>query len=129
MRVVGPIYSGAGTGGAGAATSNATTSVAVEGKVYGVYLQYLDTPPNTTDVTVATAAVAHPAVSILTITDAATNGWWYPRVATHSVAGAAALYAGGGSAVNDLPAIADKVKVTIAQANDADGVNVWLLVE
>lgn len=129
MRVVGPFYSGAAAGNAGSATANATTSVAVAGLVHAVYLDYLDNPPNTTDVTVATAGVNHPAVTILAITDAATDGWWYPRAATHSTAGAAALYAGGGTAVNDRLAIADTVKVTIAQANAADGVNVWLLVE
>lgn len=130
MRVVGPIYSGAAAGAAGSATSNATTTNVVAGKVYGVYLDYLDSPPAATcDVTVATSGVAHPAVTILAITNAATDGWWYPRVPTHSTTGAAALYAGGGAAVNDLIPIADTVKVTIAQADAADGVNVWLLME
>ncbi len=129
MRVVGPLYSGAAAGSAGSATANSTTSVAVAGLVHAVYLDYLDSPPNTTDVTVATAGVNHPAVTILSIADAATDGWWYPRAATHSTAGVAALYAGSGTAVNDRLAIADTVKVTIAQANAADGVNVWLLVE
>lgn len=129
MRVVGPIYSGAAVGSSGSATANATTSNVIAGRVYAVYLDYLDSPPNTTDVTVATAGVAHPAMTILTITDAATDGWWYPRAATHSTAGAALLYAAGGAAVADTVAIADTVKVTIAQANAADGVNVWLLLE
>lgn len=130
MRVVGPIYSGAAAGAAGSATSNATTSTVIAGKVYGVYLDYLDSPPAATcDVTVATSGVAHPAVAILSIANAATDGWWYPRAATHSTAGAAALYAGGGTAVNDLLPIADTVKVTIAQADAGDGVNVWLLME
>ena len=129
MRVVGPLYSGAAAGSAGSATANSTTAVAIDGQVHAVYLDYLDSPPNTTDVTVATAGVNHPAVTILAITDAATDGWWYPRAATHSTAGVAALYAGSGTAVNDRLAIADTVKVTIAQANAADGVNVWLLVE
>lgn len=127
--MVGPIYSGAAAGSSGSATANFTTAVPVVGLVHAVYLQYLDSPPNTTDVTVATAGGAHPAMTILSVADAATNGWWYPRTATHSTAGAAALYAGSGTAVNDRVAIADLVKVTIAQANAADGVNVWLLVE
>lgn len=38
-----------------------------------------------------------------------------PRQATHSTAGAAALYAAGGTAVNDrILLVADRVKVTIA---------------
>lgn len=130
MRLVGPIYSGAAAGSAGSATANATTAVAVRGAVHAVYIEYLDSPPaGTTDVTIATAGIDHPAQTILSIANAATSGWWYPRAATHSTAGAAALYAGGGSAVLDRVAIADKVKVTIAQADAADGVNVWLLLE
>jgi hypothetical protein len=98
--------------------------------VHAVYVEYLDSPPAATcDVTVATAGAAHPAMTVLSIANAATNGWWYPRAATHSTAGAAALYAGGGAAVNDRVAIADKIKVTIAQADAGDGVNVWLLMD
>lgn len=38
-----------------------------------------------------------------------------PRQATHSTAGAAALYAGGGTAVNDKIALAnDRIKIVIA---------------
>ena len=38
-----------------------------------------------------------------------------PRQATHSTAGAAALYAGGGAAVNDKIALAnDRIKIVIA---------------
>lgn len=40
----------------------------------------------------------------------------YPRAATHSQAGVAALYAAGGTAVSDKPGIAnDRVKIVIAQ--------------
>lgn len=42
-----------------------------------------------------------------------------PRQATHSTAGAAALYAASGSAVNDKIAIAkDKIKIVIASGGD-----------
>jgi hypothetical protein len=42
-----------------------------------------------------------------------------PRQATHSTAGAAALYAAGGTAVNDkIVAIADKVKIVVASGGD-----------
>lgn len=42
-----------------------------------------------------------------------------PRQATHSTAGAAALYAGGGAAVNDKIALAnDRVKIVIASGGD-----------
>lgn len=43
-----------------------------------------------------------------------------PRQATHSTAGAAALYAAGGAAVNDMIALAfDRVKVVIASGGNA----------
>lgn len=42
-----------------------------------------------------------------------------PRQATHSTAGAAALYAGGGAAVNDKIALAnDRIKIVIANGGD-----------
>lgn len=43
-----------------------------------------------------------------------------PRQPTHSQAGAAALYAAGGTAINDLIALAnDRVKIVIAQGGNA----------
>jgi hypothetical protein len=43
-----------------------------------------------------------------------------PRQATHSTAGAAALYAGGGAAVNDKIALAvDRLKIVIANGGNA----------
>lgn len=43
-----------------------------------------------------------------------------PRQATHSTAGAAALYAAGGTAVNDYVALAnDRVKIVIASGGNA----------
>lgn len=42
-----------------------------------------------------------------------------PRAATHSTAGVAALYASGGTAVNDRIALGrDRVKIAIAQGGD-----------
>lgn len=42
-----------------------------------------------------------------------------PRQATHSTAGAAALYAGGGAAVNDKIAVAnDRLKIVIANGGN-----------
>jgi hypothetical protein len=43
----------------------------------------------------------------------------YPRAATHSAAGVAALYATGGTAVQAVPAVAnDRVKIVIAQGGN-----------
>lgn len=44
----------------------------------------------------------------------------YPRAPVHSTAGIAALYAAGGTAVLDKPALAkDRVKIAIAQGGNA----------
>lgn len=44
----------------------------------------------------------------------------YPRAPTHSVAGAASLYAGGGTAVNDRIALSqDRVKIVVAAGGNA----------
>jgi hypothetical protein len=44
----------------------------------------------------------------------------HPRAATHSTAGVAALYASGGTAVNDRIALGrDRVKIAIAQGGNA----------
>lgn len=127
--IVGPLNSGVAVGGAGVSTVSTTSAARVRGKVLAVYLEYLDTPPATTDVTVVTAGSAHPAVTILSVTDAATSGWFYPRVGAQSISGAALLFAAGGTAVPAEIPIDDKVTVTIAQANVGDGVNVYLMME
>ena len=102
-------------GGAGAATANATSSVIVTGVIRAVYLAYTDSPPaGTTDVTIA--EVRTPAMSILSIANAATDGWFFPMAQADFVSGADITNQGAEIAVDDY------VKVTIAQANDADGV-------
>lgn len=42
-----------------------------------------------------------------------------PRQATHSTAGAASLYAGGGAAVNDRIAVTGKIKIVVASGGNA----------
>lgn len=43
----------------------------------------------------------------------------YPRAATHSTAGVAALYAAAGTAVNDVIAVAkDRIKIVVAQGGN-----------
>jgi hypothetical protein len=127
---MGPIYSGAAVGGNGVATANADGGV-VSGRIVAVGVEYLDSPPaGTTDVVVATkGGGSGPAQTILSIANAATSGWFYPRVGTVSTSGAAMLYAAGGAAVGEPLAVADIVNVKIDQANAGDGVNVWLLME
>lgn len=57
--------------------------------------------------------------AILSLTDQNSATIIRPRAATHSTAGVAAVYASGGTAVNDRIALGrDRVKVVIAQGGD-----------
>ena len=54
----------------------------------------------------------------------------YPRAATHSTAGVAALYAAGGTAVQDKVGLAnDRIKIVIAQGGNAKAGTVIVLVD
>lgn len=124
VNLVGPINTGVAAGGAGVATNNATSAARISGEVMGIYVQYNDSPPaGTTDVTVATAgsAGAVPAQTLLTLTDQATSKLVYPRALVQDTAGAD--IAGSYTPI----VICDHVKVTIAQANNGDSADVWLL--
>lgn len=58
--------------------------------------------------------------AILSKTDQNGSATWAPRQATHSTAGAAALYAAGGAAVNDYVVVAEsRIKVVVAQGGNA----------
>lgn len=104
------------SGGAGTATANAISKEPISGLILAVHLKYTDSPPvGTTDVTVAEAN-NDPAMPILTITNGATDGWYQPMAGAEDPTGAAYT-----SAVQQI-AVSDYVKVTIAHANDNDGV-------
>jgi hypothetical protein len=128
-NLFGPINSGAAVGGNGVATANKDSDVKVSGKVLAVYIKYNDSPPaGTTDVVIATKGTHAPALPILTISNAATDGWFFPRAAAVSQAGAALVYSTGNPVEAVMP-ISDIVNVAIAQANAADNVDVWLMLE
>jgi len=121
--LLGPINTGSTTGGAGVSTANATTSIKHEGLVAAVYVKYNGAPPAaTTDVTVVTLGTSPnaPALTLLSITDAATDGWFFPRAVQHLNTDASAL-----TTHTFLP-ISDNVKVTIAGANDGDSADIWI---
>jgi hypothetical protein len=70
----------------------------------------------TTDITITNELTG---ATILGLTDQNGSGTWAPRQATHSTAGAAALYAAGGTAVNGHVVIAEsRIKVVVAQGGD-----------
>ena len=103
------------TGGAGVATANTTSDIVINGVITRVYLEYTDSPPAaTTDVTIV-EATNDPAQTILTVSDAATDGWFEPMATADDLTGSAVL--------QYMPiAVNDKIKVTITGANDGDGV-------
>ena len=122
--LVGPINSGAGTGGAGAATSTGTSTNIISGFVYAVYVRYNDSPPAaTTDITVKTKGTdpACPSTTILTIANLATDVLKLPRLDTCT-----ALLGTANSTNDALIPVNDYIQVVIAQANDADNIDVWL---
>lgn len=125
-QLIGPISTPASTGGAGTLAANVDTPVAVRGRVSGIYIQYNDAPPAaTTDVTIKTkgASPEPPTYDVLKVSNAATDGWFWPQVQICDTAGAAI-------AGEYTPVIVhDYLNIAIAQANDGDSVTVWLLVE
>lgn len=106
--------------GSGTSTATATSGI-INGRIIAIHIAYIDTPPNTTDVTIA--GVSSPSLPVLTVSNGATDGWRYPKASIVDTAGGA--ISGGYSDIY----INDKVSVTIAQANDGDGVTVTIIWE
>ena len=130
-KLFGPLNSGAAVGADGVATANADSTVVVSGRVVAMYVKYNHAPPaGTTDVVIKTKGTspAPPANTLLTLTNAATSGWFYPRQQVHDAAGAGLTY-DATRTVNEAVPVHDLINVSIAQANAADNVDVWLLVE
>ncbi len=110
------------TGGAGTSTANKTSTKVVRGWIVGVYIQYDGSPPATSDVTIVGADIT-PAQDIITVTDANTDDWFHPLHQAQDESGANLTGQG-------VPIIvAERIKVTLAQANDDDGVTVTILYE
>ena len=119
LRLAGPFNSGV-------ATANTTSPIRLNGKVHGIYVKYNDSPPGaTTDVVIKTLGTSPsaPTYNLVTLTDQATAKWVYPRVLVQDTAGADIA----GEYTHQL--IDDFINVKIDQANAADNVDVWLLLE
>jgi len=111
-------------GVAGSATANGQTGV-ISGYVVAVHLEFT-TQPATADVTIAT--VNAPIKTILTITDSATDAWYYPRHLVHGETGTALTGTAGGDRT-PIP-VDDHIKVTIAQGDAvANGLVATILYE
>jgi hypothetical protein len=130
MNLIGPINSGTAVGGDGEATANADSPNPVRGLIRAIYVKYNDSPPGTTDVTIASKGTAPlPATrSVLVLTNANTNGWFAPRMPVQDTAGADLTY-DGTRKVTDLIPVYDHLNIKIEGANAGDSADVWLLVE
>lgn len=99
------------TNGSGAA--DVQTPV-VNGLLHAIYADDGDLA-DTVDITITDAASGS---AILTITNLTADALYMPRGATHSTAGAAALYAGSGTAVNDRIPVSGQIRVVAADGGD-----------
>ena len=117
------ISSGTTAGGAGVSTNNNTSSHVVVGQICSIGVTYNGSPPASTDVVIATAGNNGPALTILTLTNANSDGWFHPRHVVDNNAGADIEYADGYS-VHDKVCVADNLKLTVSQANDGDSVDI-----
>lgn len=110
-------------GADGSASGNAATRRPLNGELYAVYLDFI-TQPATADVTIAT--VNAPVKTLLTTTDTATDGWYYPRYVVNGETGTALTGTAGGDRTKHP--LDDYVKVTVVQGN-AGSVVAYLLYE
>lgn len=95
----------------------------VSGRILAVYVEYDASTAATTDITLTTLGKAAPAMTILTRTDTATSGWFYPRVLLDDTAGADL------TAVYDSLPVDDHLKLTIAQSTIGKTIRVYVLYE
>ena len=118
----GPINSGAAVGADGAATVTAYSTTEIHGLIYAVYVKYNGDKPATTDVTISTKGTSPkvPSISILTLTNANTDGLFLPRINAHSILGV--VDTSGDKHIS----ISDYLKIVVAQANTDDTVDVWV---
>ena len=120
------INSGAAAGGDGSATNNGTSTHVITGEICSIGVTYGDSPPASTDVTIATTGDNGPALTLLTLTNANSDGWFHIRHKIADNAGADITYDGTRD-VYEKVSISDYVKVTIAQANSPDTAKVIIV--
>ena len=117
------INTGDTSGGSGSSTANNTSSHVVVGQICSIGVTYNGSPPASTDVVIATAGNNGPALTILTLTNANSDGWFHVRHKVDDESGADITY-DGSNEVYEKVCVADNIKVTVSQANDDDSVDV-----
>jgi len=123
VKIVGPLQTAPATGGAGLAGANIDSTHPIQGMLHSMYVEYLDSPPATTDVIIKTKGTHAPVITLLTLTNKNTSGWFKPRYAVHDNLGVAIANEYDREAVNDY------VNISIAQADNNDYIKVWLKLE
>jgi hypothetical protein len=126
MAMYGPVQTPAAVGNNGQAAATVTTPTRVIGTINGVFIQYNDAPPAaTTDVGIKTKALTGilPSINILTLSNAATDGYFHPRKQAVDTAGAAIEGAYAPFTVDDY------IQIDLAGANASDSVTVWFYLE
>jgi hypothetical protein len=116
---------GAAAGAAGSATSTGY-SMPVRGKVLAVHVDYQDSPPATTDITLSDEN--DPAAeNIVTLADQATDIKVYPRRVLEQNNGTDLLYAATFNVYGHY-VVHGRLKAVIAQADSPDfaNISVWL---
>lgn len=111
----------ASAGGAGTATGDARSQHIVQGAILAVYLDYSAASAATMDV-VINEANNSPALPVLTVTNTATDGWYYPRITVDNVADGSDL-----TGPADYQHVADYLKLALAQGNVNDSVTATIV--
>lgn len=109
------------SGSDGSATGNADSGEPINGRLLAVHLDYTDQPDATTNVVLKTKH--SPTQTVLTVSDNATDAWFYPRVQIDDEAGAAI------TSQYDAAPIDDYLNAAITDGDDAGTVDVTVLVE
>lgn len=115
------------TGVDGSATGEGQTVAPVVGRVLAVHLNYSAGQAATTDVTLATLEA--PVQTVLVKSNTATDAWYFPRVALHDAADAAAVTYDGTNEIYESQPVCDVIKATIAQADGSETVDITILYE
>lgn len=117
---------GAAAGDAGSATATGHSTQTARGKVLAVHVQYNDSPPATTDVTVSDEGDPE-SETIVNLADANTDVKIYPRRVTEKNDGTDILYTTG-EEVHEPYVVHGRLEATIAGANAGDSatITVWL---
>ena len=112
----------------GTATGNSTVTSTrpLTGYIVAVYVDYAVTPNIATDVTIQTTNA--PLKTILTVTDNASSGWYYPREVLNDTTGADVTYDGTNEIYCKMP-VSDYISFTVAQGDSDQETTVYALVD